>query len=115
MIFAAALALLLSILICAPAWYVANKRTGWYPWDYLTAGAALPIWILLSIFQIGHQSMGNLVEIPVILLFPGLLLNTRVFLGRYLGVAAERQSMGCFVLLVMLVIAVRIFSPEIPE
>lgn len=114
MIFAA-LILLLSILICAPAWYVANKRNAWYPWDYLTAGAALPIWILLSIFQVGHQSMGNFVEIPVILLFPGVLLNTRVFLGRHLEVTPERQSMVCFAILVMLVVAVRILSPEIPE
>lgn len=113
MIFIAAL--LISILLCAPAWYIGNKRNSWYPWDYLTAGAAVPIWILLSIFQVGHQSMGNLVEIPVILLFPGLFLNARVFLEKNVGINSERVSIACFVMLVVLVVAVRLLSPEIPE
>jgi hypothetical protein len=110
-----ATALVLSVLLCLPAWYLAQKRKSWHPVDYVTTLAALPIWILLSAFQLGHQSMGNLIEIPAILIFPPLLLTAKVALGKRLAAGSEKASIVTFLILVALIGAVRMFTPEIPE
>ena len=51
--------LLVSCLLCVPAWYVARERRSWSGWDYATVFGPIPAWFALSVVQIGSQSLSN--------------------------------------------------------
>lgn len=107
--------LVVAVVLCIGAWYLGQRAKTWYPWDYLTTFASLPIWILLTLFHVGSQSMGNFIEVPLILVFPGPLLAAKTVIVKRMPAKAERLSIITFGILVALILAVRLLIPEIPE
>jgi len=59
--------------------------------------------------------MGNLAEVLIVLLFPSLLLTGKVAFAARFGSNSERASGITFAILLALVLAVRLLTPEIPE
>jgi hypothetical protein len=93
----------------------ARKRGGWFPWDYATVLGPVPFWYVLSIVQIGHQSMGNLIEMVIVAVFVPLVISLRVFvLDRFWG-RSERNSLFVLVLSFLFVVVIRLLMPELPE
>ncbi len=112
---AGGIVLVVAVVLCIRAWHVGQKAKTWYAWDYLTTFAALPIWILFALFHVGHQSMGNFVEVPLVLVLPGLLLTAKTMLVKRVRTDPERLSMVAFWILAALILAVRLLTPELPE
>ena len=107
--------LIVAVALCIRAWYVGQRAKTWYPWDYLTTFASLPIWILLALFHVGSQSMGNFIEVPLILVLPGPLLAAKTVIVKSMPAKAERLSIITFGILAALILAVRLLTPEMPE
>lgn len=112
---AGGIVLIVAVVLCIRAWYVGQRAKTWYPWDYLTTFGSLPIWIVLALFHVGSQSMGNFIEVPLILVFPGPLLAAKTIIVRRMPAEAERLSIITFGILAALILAVRLITPEIPE
>ena len=104
------LLLVLSSLLCVPAWYVARGRRSWFWCDYATVLGPMLLWYALSILQVGPQSLSNLIELLVIGAFVPIAVSCRVFLLDRLSKSAMRSSLltsaVCFVLPLVLRLAV---------
>ena len=107
--------LVLTGLACVPAWYVARKRGTWFGWDYLTILAPIPFWYMLSILDIGPQSLGNLVELLVVGAFIPIALSCRVFLLDQLSRNAIRSSLAICALSIVLPLGLRLTMPSLAE
>ena len=85
--------LVLSCLLCVPAWYVARGRRSWFWCDYATVLGPMLLWYALSILQVGPQSLSNLIELLVIGAFVPIAVSCRVFLLDRLSKSAMRSSL----------------------
>jgi len=108
--------LVISFLVCIPAWYVARKRHSWYGWDYATVFAPIPIWLSLAIIQVGANSMSNLVELLILGAFVPLAVSARVFLLDRWWKNQLRNSLVILVICtVVLPLGLRLAMPALPE
>lgn len=108
--------LMVSFLICVPAWYVARKRQTWYGWDYGTVFAPIPIWLALAIVQIGSNSMSNLVEVLILAALVPLAVSARIFLlDRWWGNPMRNSLVMLFICTVVLPLGLRLTMPELAE
>lgn len=62
-------AVLLSSALCLPAWWFSRRRGYFYAWETMLPSVPVLLWILLTYLGIGPQSLGNIVELPVAVIF----------------------------------------------
>lgn len=48
-----------------PAWQHARRQRSLFAWDFLVPIAPAAIWIYVTSAGIGHQSLANLIELPI--------------------------------------------------
>jgi hypothetical protein len=102
-------------VLCLPVRAVAVQKKTWFPWDYAGPVGAVILWILLTSFGVGHQSLSHLVEIPITLLFALLALYLRVFLiDRIIG-RPRANSLAVVLVALAFTVMLRLFMPYLPE
>ena len=106
---------LISLALSAPAWWFARRRNSFYPWEPLLPAVPGPLWVLLTYLGIGPQSLGNLVEVPLVIAVFAALTYLRAFCFQGWGVPRRTGAaiMAALVLLVPLV--TRMVFPMMPE
>ena len=97
------------------AWINARTRGALY-WSDLCPPILLPLfWGAVTYSGYGHQSLSNIIEVPVVLFFSVLLLNIRVFvIDRY----KKNYKVNSYIVLgfgLTLVLLLRTFMPYLPE
>jgi uncharacterized membrane protein YeaQ/YmgE (transglycosylase-associated protein family) len=105
----------LGFVLCLPARAVAKREERWFPWDFAGPVGAVVLWILLTSFGIGHQSLSHLIEIPIALLFAVLALYLRVFIVDRFTRNPMVNSLAVVALAFTFVVALRLFMPFLPE
>ena len=70
--------LIVSSVLCAPAWYVARQRRSWFWWDYATVFGPMLFWYALAVMQVGPQGLSNLIELLVVGAFVLVAVSCRV-------------------------------------
>jgi uncharacterized membrane protein YeaQ/YmgE (transglycosylase-associated protein family) len=105
----------LGFLVCLPAKAVAKREERWFPWDFAGPVGAVVLWILLTSFGVGHQSLSHLIEIPIALLFAVLALYLRVFIVDRLNRNPMVNSLAVVIVAFAFVIGLRLFMPFLPE
>lgn len=76
------LLLILSIpfLLVAPALvYAWRKGTLWF-WDWYLPAAAPVFWMALTSSGVGHQSLSNILELPIVVVAVAVIYSVRVFI-----------------------------------
>nr|PMH79902.1 hypothetical protein BCU58_24515 [Vibrio sp. 10N.286.48.B7] len=82
--------------------------------------ALLPIWVigwwsLLASIGVGPQSLGNLVELPLLLFLACLLFNLRIYLVISKHSSTFAAPLVVFIITLIFTIGVRVYCPLIPE
>lgn len=103
------------LLLCLPAWKVGRTRHHWHGWDYASALGPVPFWFALLFMRIGHTSMSNLIELPVVALFVPLALTLKVFLIDQKVKDTRYSSIIVCALCFALPLALRLVMPNLPE
>lgn len=107
--------LVVSPVLCVPAWYVAQKRKSWFAWDYGTVFGPTVCWYALSIAGVGHQSMGNLIELLIVAAFVPLAISFRIFFLDKLLNNPLRSSLIIGAVCFILPLVLRLTMPQLPE
>ena len=107
--------LVVSSLLCVPAWYFAQKRKSWFEWDYGTVFGPAPFWYALSIAGVGHQSLGNLIELLIVATFVPLAVSWRIFFLDKLLKNPIRSSLIIGAVCFILPLVLRLTMPLLPE
>ena len=102
-------------LLSAPSWYFAEKRDAWFMWDYATVVAPFAIWVLLTFLGIGYQSLSHILEPIALAILVPVLLGLRVFIVDSWEGTPSTNAMGVFVISCSVAIALRFFTPHMPE
>jgi hypothetical protein len=102
-------------LIIGFTWVTAKRRGALFVWDYATVLGPVPVWYALAAAGVGSNSMGNLLEIPVVLLLGAVMFALRVFVFDRALKSPTRASFATFVVTLALVVMVRLFMPNMPE
>jgi len=106
---------LLGAALIAPGWLWAKKHNPQTLLLFLLPVAGIGLWVLLTAFGIGAQSLSNLIEVlgvvvaAVVAAYLKFLVFDRRFGNKPLGVVAA------FVIVAVVTIAIRLFTPQFPE
>ena len=107
--------LLVAGLLILPGWLWTRRRRGQSAWVFLLPVLGLIIWVLLAALGIGAQSLSNLVETAGVVAGAVAIAYLKLFLFDR-KFEPEKRSMLFSILLVVLVgLAFRLFTPELPE
>ncbi|MEC6814550.1 hypothetical protein [Photobacterium toruni] len=114
--------LLLIVFICflyvslaSLPWVNAKRRSALYWSDLCLPIVLLLFWIFLASIGYGHQSLSNLIEIPISLIVGLLLLYVRVFIVDRYSKQFKQNSYIILGLCLFFVLLLRTFMPFFPE
>ncbi|MGB2709719.1 MAG: hypothetical protein WBC41_16405 [Pseudoalteromonas nigrifaciens] len=107
--------ILLYFALAAVAYIFARRRNAIY-WSDL----ALPIvvvaeWIAVTASGYGHQSLSQVIEVPIALLFSLVAFNLRVFVADKFMPNYKINSYIVLALSILFVLLLRTFMPLLPE
>jgi hypothetical protein len=108
-------AILLSSALCLPAWWFSRRRDYFYAWEAMLPSVPVLLWILLTYLGIGPQSLGNIVELPVAVIFFTACVYLKSFALKGWGVPKRTAAWCLTVLAVLLPLALRYSFPLLPE
>ena len=112
-IFAFIVIVLISIIMMLPGWYASQKKFPQSPAILGVSLAGVSFWILIASLGIGPQSLSNLIETPIVAAAAVFLAYIKMFLLESKKVKyATLISYGMIIIIVM---ALRLFMPLIPE
>ncbi|MCL9773679.1 hypothetical protein [Vibrio methylphosphonaticus] len=80
----------------------------------------LPIWVigcwsLLAAFGVGQQSLGNLIELPLLLFIASVLYNARVYLAISNSNKTILTRRSIYIIVLVITITIRLSSPLMME
>ncbi|NQT60521.1 MAG: hypothetical protein HQ557_16210 [Bacteroidetes bacterium] len=104
---------LMSIILILPGWYAARKK---FPQNPAILGAGLvgvSFWILIASLGIGPQSLSNLIETPIVAVTAVIIAYVKMFLLESKKI--KFATMISFGMIIIVVLALRLFMPLIPE
>lgn len=107
--------LLIAGALCFPAYLVSRGRGGESRWLLFASLPAIAVWVLLTGFGYGPQSLSNLIEVFGLLAASIVLCYLKVFLlDRQMG-NPKQTTYLLMALLVLGAFLLRTFMPLLPE
>lgn len=106
---------LIGAALIFPGWFFAKKQDPQSIWLFLLPVAGIGIWVSLTALGIGAQSLSNLIEVlgvvvaAVFAAYLKLFVLDRRFGNKALGILVT------FVVVVLVTVAFRLFTPRLPE
>jgi hypothetical protein len=108
-------AAVISSILCLPAWWHSHRRQYLYPWEVALPSVPVLLWVFLTYFGVGPQSLGNIIEIPLLV---GVFTAT-VYLKSFAfpGWSISRRAGALFLAAaaVLAPLMIRLSFPMLPE
>jgi hypothetical protein len=98
-----------------PGWYYASKRARQTPWCMCLPACGITMWVLLTMFGIGAQSLANLTEVLQVSLFSVLVAYADLFLPKRSTKHSVYRTVLAFVFVLSVAVVFRVFTPHLPE
>jgi len=98
-----------------PGWLWARKRKGQSFWLLVLPAAGIILWLGLSLLPIGAQSLSNLAEVFGVVVAAVIVAYLKFFiLDRKFGNSPVGMVIA-FIVVAIVTVAFRLFTPELPE
>nr|BAM62440.1 putative uncharacterized protein 1 [uncultured microorganism] len=107
--------LLMVGLLCTPAYIVSRRRADESKWFLVAALPAIVLWISLTAFGYGAQSLSNIIEIFWILAAAIVLCYSKVFIVDRKIRKPKKATYSMIALLALGAFLLRTFMPVLPE
>jgi len=106
----------LPIVLSAPAWIYLKKRKAIYWWDYGISIYAQGVWLIISLFGIGAQSLTNGFLEPILAGFFAIAINY-IHLLLYIFFKKQNKiiSFVCIILTIIFAVALLLYMPVMSE
>lgn len=108
-------AILLNSALCLPAWWFSRRRDYFYAWEAMLPSVPVLLWILLTYLGVGPQSLGNIVELPVAVIFFTACVYLKSFVLKGWGVPKGTAALFLASIAILLPLALRYIFPLLPE
>jgi len=108
-------AAVLSSALCVPAWWLSGRRGYLYPWEPALPALPVLLWLLVTYLGIGAQSLGNLVELPLVIAIFTAMVYLKSFAFRRWGIPKRTAAVILAALAALIPLALRLSFPWMPE
>lgn len=107
--------ILIPMLFCLPAWFIARKRYNATTWSLTYAVPGMVLWVGLAVSGVGSQSLGNLVELLYLSFGAVPLYYLKVMFIDKIRPDTRLNTIIATVMLCFAAIILRLVMPELPE
>lgn len=106
---------LLCTAVCAPAWWYSHRQKYFYAWEVVLPVLPILIWMVLTFFRIGAQSLGNLVELPLVVGVFTAAVYLKSFAFKRWGIPLRAGAAILAALALLVPMIFRLSFPWMPE
>lgn len=108
--------LLMTLVLSIPVWLLLTRLKKIYFWDYGISFYGVILWIVLTFFYVGGQSLTNAVLEPFYInIFSILIILIRFFLSKKVKVDNKMISVIGIILVIGFALLLKILIPTLPE
>jgi hypothetical protein len=104
---------IISIIMILPGWYAAQKKFPQNPAIFGIGLVGVASWVLVASLGLGPQSLSNLIETPIVAVAAVLLAYIKMFFLESKKI--KYPTLISFGVIIIVVMGLRLFMPNIPE
>lgn len=109
------LLILIPVVFCLPAWFIARKRYNATTWSLTYAVPSMVLWVILAMSGIGSQSLSNVVELLYLCFGSVPIYYLKVLYIDKIRPDTRRNTILATVMLCVVAIILRLVMPDLPE
>lgn len=107
--------ILFYFLLSIPALYKAHKKNELFFIDIIQPFVFVLIWLGITMLGIGDQSLSNVIEVPIILVISLIVLYVKTYIIVKSSITSKQNLYNSFFIMVVFLVAIRLFMPSLPE